>query len=145
MWVPALPADFSGCLCHSWSYLNTLKTGSTFRIPVAPGKHWEQPGWTQFLTWKTSTCAPGTWLVFVPETHRQKKPKKSSGTKPGIAAGPESRERHLQGTELGRGVSWGVGWDSQLQAELFLAWQKHRGQCLCPCSLKGGWKLGREN
>lgn len=141
MWLPALPTDFSACLCHSWSCLNTLKTGSTSRIPVAPGKHWEQPGWARLLTWKTSTCAPGTWLVFVPEIHR---PKKIIWHQAWHSCRARIRERHLQGAELGTGVSGGVGCDSQLQAELSSAWQKHRGQCLCPCSPLGGWKLGRE-
>lgn len=146
MWVPALPADFNDCLCHSWRYLNTFKTRRMFRNPAAPGKHWEQPGLAHLLTWKTTTHAPGTWLVFVAEIHRKKKgkKKKSSDSKLGVASGRESRKKHLQGEQLGRGVSKGVACNSQLHKELSSAWQKPRGQCLCLCFREGGWKLGRE-
>lgn len=77
MRVPALPADFNDCLCH-------IKNKDHVQDPCSPTEVWEQPGWTQLLTWKTSTCAPGTWLVFVPDIHRQKKFKKPKHLAPSL-------------------------------------------------------------
>lgn len=50
--------------------------------------------------------------LFQISTGKKIKKIKISGTKPGVASGPESREKHLQGAELGRGVSGGVGCNS---------------------------------
>lgn len=78
-----------------------------FRNPVAPGRHWEQPSSAQLLTWKTSTCAPGTWLVFVAKIHREKKKKNH------LAASLV----YLQGRNPGKNIFREQNWEEEFLGE----------------------------